>query len=136
MNLPQLPLGVRVMDEDHFALEQMFARVPALADDALPTHLDAILDEIRAHFTREEAEMERVGVPILPCHRSQHAALLAEAEKLRESFARAEPAMRRHLIGYALAQLLANHIASVDQISSQFFDDKIDYASMAPGDAA
>ncbi len=36
--------------------------------------------------------------------------------------------MQRHLIGFVLAQFVANHIASVDQISSAFFDQKIDYA--------
>jgi hemerythrin len=130
MTLPQLPLGVRVMDEDHYALEQMFARTPEIADAGLAAHLDAILAELGAHFTREEEEMERVGVPILPCHRRQHAELLAEGTKLRESFALAEPRMRRHLIGFNLAQLMANHIATVDQISSTFFDEKIDYSRM------
>ena len=118
------------MDEDHYALEQMFARTPNVADAGLGAHLDAILAELAAHFAREEAEMERVGVPILPCHRRQHAELLAEGARLRESFALADPKMRRHLIGFNLAQLMANHIASVDQISSTFFDDKLDYSSM------
>ena len=124
MNLPQLPLGVAVMDDDHYALEQMFSRTPTIEDDGLPTHLDAIIEAISAHFAREEAEMERVGVPILHCHKGQHAALLQEAEKLRESFSGAEARMRRHLIGFVLAQHVANHIASIDQISSGFFDRK------------
>ena len=86
MNLPRLPLGVRVMDEDHYVLEQMFAQAAQVADSGLAAHLDAILAEIAAHFAREEAEMQRVGVPILPCHRIQHATLLVEAEKIRASF--------------------------------------------------
>jgi hemerythrin len=133
MNLPQLPLGVAVMDEDHYALEQMFARTPQIENADLPAHLDAIIEEIRAHFAREEAEMERVGVPILHCHQGQHAALLKEAESLREGFLRAESRMRRHLIGFTLAQHVANHIASVDQISSTFFNQKIDYAQDSEG---
>ncbi len=128
MNLPQLPLGVAVMDDDHYALEQMFFRTPHIEDARLPAHLDAIIEAIRAHFVREEAEMEKVGVPILHCHRGQHTALLQEAEKMRESFSRTEARMQRHLIGFALAQMVANHIASVDQISSTFFEPKIDYA--------
>ena len=131
MNLPQLPLGVRVMDEDHYALEQMFARMVEIADDGLTAHFDAIVAALAAHFAREEAEMERVGVPILHCHRGQHAALLAEAEKLRDSFVRADERMRRHLIGFALAQLVAHHIASVDRISSGFFSEKVDYSEAA-----
>jgi hemerythrin-like metal-binding protein len=133
MNLPQLPLGVAVMDEDHYALEQMFARTPQIEDPDLPAHLDAIIEAIRGHFAREEAEMERVAVPILHCHRGQHASLLKEAESLREGFLRAESRMRRHLIGFTLAQHVANHIASVDQISSTFFNQKIDYAQDSDG---
>ena len=41
--------------------------------------------------------------------------------------------MRRHLIGFTLAQHVANHIASVDQISSTFFNQKIDYAQDGDG---
>jgi hemerythrin len=132
MNLPQLPLGVAVMDQDHYALEQMFARTPLIEEGDLPAHLDAILNEIGAHFSREEAEMERVGVPILNCHKGQHAALLQEGTTLREYFSRAEARMRRHLIGFTLAQLVANHIATVDQISSTFFNQKVDYRSVEP----
>ena len=132
MKLPQLPLGVAVMDDDHYALEQMFARTPLVEDADLAAHLDAIIAAIGAHFVREEAEMERVGVPILHCHKGQHAALLAEGETLRENFSRAEARMRRHLIGFVLAQLVANHIATVDQISSTFFNQKIDYRQLEP----
>lgn len=125
-----MPLGVAVMDEDHFALEQMFARTPHIEDAGLSAHLDAIIAAIGAHFAREETEMERVGVPILNCHKGQHAALLQQAEALRESFPRAEARMQRHLIGFVLAQHVANHIASIDQISATFFEQKIDYAAI------
>jgi hemerythrin len=136
MNLPQYPLGVAVMDDDHYAIEQMFARTPQIEDADLLAHLDAIVAEIGAHFVREEAEMERVGVPILHCHKGQHAALLKEADALREGFLRAEPRIRRHLIGFVLARHVANHIASVDQISSTFFDKKIGDAPQGDEPAA
>jgi hemerythrin-like metal-binding protein len=116
------------MDEDHYALEQMFALTPNVEDADLVAHLDAIIAAIRVHFVREEAEMERVRAPILHCHKGQHEALLREAETLREGFLRTEPRMQRHLIGFVLAQFVANHIASIDQISSAFFDVKVDYA--------
>ncbi len=126
MNLPQLPLGVAVMDDDHHVLEQMFARTSQIDEAELSAHLDAIIEEIRAHFMREEAAMEQARVPILHCHRGQHAALLQEAEKLREGFLRVDGRMRRRLIGWALARLVADHVASVDRISSTFFDQKVD----------
>jgi hemerythrin-like metal-binding protein len=127
MKLPQLPLGVAVMDDDHYALEQMFARTPLVEDADLAAHLDAIIAAIGAHFVREEAEMEKVGVPILHCHKGQHATLLNEATNVRNTFLGSDERMRRHLIGFGLAQLVANHIATVDQISSTFFDEKRDY---------
>jgi hemerythrin-like metal-binding protein len=133
MNLPQLPLGVAVMDEDHYALEQMFAATAQVADADLPSHLQAILEAIRAHFTREEAAMEAIQVPILHCHRGQHTALLAEAERLREACRQADARMRRHVIGFRLARLVADHIASVDAISSQFFNDRSDYSQGEAG---
>jgi hemerythrin-like metal-binding protein len=128
MNLPQLPLGVAVMDEDHYTLEQMFARTPLIGNVDLSAHLDAIIAALRAHFTREEAAMEAEAVPILSCHRGQHAALLQEADRLREAFAFADAPMRRQVIGFGLARLVADHIASVDAISSNFFAHKINYA--------
>ncbi len=129
MNLPRYPLGVAVMDEDHYTLEQMFAGASKIDDAALPAHFEAIVAEIRAHFAREEAAMAKAGVPILHCHKGQHALLLGEAEKLRENFARADAPMRRHLIGFTLAQLVANHVAGIDQVSSTFFDHKADLAA-------
>jgi hemerythrin len=129
MKLPQLPLGVRVMDEDHFVLEQMFARAAQVEESGLAAHLDAILAEIAAHFAREEAEMERVGAPILPCHRVQHAALLDEAKKIRAIFPGAEPQDQRRLIAFDLARLVADHVAGPDRASSDFFADKIDYSA-------
>jgi hemerythrin len=126
MNLPQLPLGVPVMDEDHYVLEQMFAQTARIEDSGLAAHLDAILAEIAAHFRREEAEMERVGVPILSCHRIQHAALLDEGAKIRAFFPGAEPRARRRLIEFNLAQLVANHVAGPDRVSSEFFGEKAD----------
>lgn len=70
--------------------------------------------------------MERVGVPILSCHRIQHAALLDEAAKIRAFFPSAEPHVQRRLIAFNLAQLVANHVAGPDRVSSEFFGEKID----------
>jgi hemerythrin len=134
MNLPQLPLGVAVMDEDHYALEQLFAQTSLLADADLSAHLEAIVTAISAHFSREEAAMETAAVPILHCHKGQHAALLQEAEQLRQSFERAAPDMRRHLIGFTLARHVADHIASVDRISARFFDQKINDSQQLVGE--
>ena len=81
MKFAFLPLGAPVMDEDHAVLEKLFARVPTTEDARLSDLFETIASEIRDHFTREEAAMERAAVPILHCHKMQHAALLNEVER-------------------------------------------------------
>jgi len=120
MKLPFLPLDVPVMDEDHASLEKLFAKVPTTQDAGLSDLFDAIAAEISEHFAREEAVMEQAQVPILHCHKLQHAALLAEVAAMRPRLVQAEPGMKRHQIGFVLARHVADHIASVDQISSTF----------------
>ena len=120
MKLPKLPLGVPVMDEDHAILETLFATAPTTENGGLSDLFETIAAEIRDHFDREETVMERAQVPILHCHKLQHAALLAEVATMRQRLAEAEPGMKRHLIGFVLARLVADHIASIDQISSTF----------------
>lgn len=120
MNLPKLPLGVPLMDRDHAVLEQMFATLPATKDADLLALFEAIAKEIHDHFSREEAMMEQATVPILPCHKAQHAALLREVEAMRAYLATAETRVRRHQIGFVLAHLVANHVAGPDQVTSSF----------------
>ncbi len=129
MNLPELPLGVAAMDDDHRALAQLFAATPNLADGELPGHLDRLLDALRAHFEREEAAMAAAQIPILHCHRGQHAALLDEAARLRQAFAGAEAPMRRHIIGFRLSHLVSDHVASADAISARLFADRLETPS-------
>lgn len=111
---------VPVMDRDHAMLEQMFSTLRETEDASLLPLFDAIAQEIRDHFTREEVMMEQAQVPILQCHKGQHAALLREVEAMRAYLATSEARMQRHQIGFVLAHLVANHVASVDQVTSTF----------------
>jgi hemerythrin len=120
MRLPFLPLGVPVMDADHAALAKLFDRVPSTQVEALMGLFEIIASEIRDHFAREEAVMEKAQVPVLHCHKTQHAALLVEVDAMRSRLPQDTPAMQRHLIGFVLARHVADHVAGVDQISSTF----------------
>lgn len=124
MNLPKLPLGVPLMDRDHAVLEQMFSTLPVTKDPNLLPLFEAIAQEICDHFSREEIMMEQAQVPILPCHKAQHAALLREVETMRAYLATADARVQRHQIGFVLAHLVANHVASVDQVTSTFLTDR------------
>ncbi|WP_296715005.1 hemerythrin family protein [Rhodoblastus sp.] len=124
MNLPKLPLGVPLMDRDHAVLEQMFSTLPETKDANLLPLFEAIAQEICDHFSREEIMMEQAQVPILSCHKAQHAALLREVETMRAYLATAEAKVQRHQIGFVLTHLVANHVGGVDQVTSTFLTNR------------
>lgn len=120
MNLPRLPLGVRLIDRDHAILEQMFSALPAAKDACLLPLFEAIAQEICDHFSREEIMMEQAQVPILSCHKAQHAGLLREVETMRAYLATADARVQRHQIGFILTHLVAKHVGGVDQVTSTY----------------
>ena len=123
MPQPHLPLGIPLMDEDHAALEALFADVATTADADLATLARTIVTEVTAHFGREEQLMEKAQVPILNCHRAQHAALLSEAAELLRAATTSEAL--RLVLGLHLPQLVEGHVASVDRVSSEFLRGKM-----------
>ena len=112
-------LGVPVMDRDHDVIVRMFGAFADAPDGELLERADAIADEIRDHFSREEEVMTEAMIPILHCHLELHAQLLDEVEKMRE-MARGDAAAARRLFGSLLPELIENHVATADTASSRF----------------
>lgn len=118
--VPEHPLGVKVMDDDHAALEALLRAAKALPDDALPSALEEISAEVAAHFTREEEEMRAHDVPVLFCHMAQHKRiidLLAAARGLVEA---RDSARLRMFLTVMLPGEIEAHINSVDRMSARF----------------
>lgn len=120
MDTPKFPLGVPLMDEDHFQLEQLFETVDAVADDGLAAFQEKACAEVAAHFAREEELMRAHEVPVLHCHIAQHQRVLAELEAAK-ALARAGDlaGLRLHLTR-DLPSLVMAHVASVDQVTAHF----------------
>lgn len=118
--VPEHPLGVKVMDDDHAVLEALLRGAATLPDDALPGALGEIAAEVEAHFHREEEEMRRHAVPVLFCHMAQHKRivdLLAAAQKL----AGPQDMVRlRTFLTVMLPGEIEAHINSVDRMSARF----------------
>lgn len=113
-------LGVPLMDTDHVKLHAMFERVATTADADLAALYEAIADEVRAHFAREEVLIDAAGLPIAHCHKTQHNLLLAEFDAAAPAFAAGDPALCRRLLGEVLAGLVSGHVGSVDTVTASF----------------
>ena len=76
-------LGVPLMDRDHAAIEHMLVEAKEKPDSELLKYFDAISQELRDHFAREEKAMTEARVPVLLCHLELHAQILSEVATLR-----------------------------------------------------
>ena len=80
-------VGVPVFDEDHKQLAGLINDIHvALIRDRDRARagliMEDLIQEIRAHFYREEQAMEEAGYPDLEVHTLEHQALLKEAREL------------------------------------------------------
>ncbi len=113
-------LGVPLMDRDHAAIERMLAESKEKPDLELLTFFDAIAQEVRDHFGREEKAMTEARVPVLLCHLELHAQILGEVATLRREIVSRGAASARDLIDAVLPSLIANHVATADTVSARF----------------
>ena len=86
----------------------------------LPKHFDAIMQDPRDHFAREERAMTEARVPVLLCHLELHAQIVSEVAALRREIVSRDPVSGRDLIDAVLPELIANHIATADAVSARF----------------
>ena len=113
-------LGVPLMDRDHAAIEHMFAQAKEKPDSELLDYFDAIAEEIRDHFAREEKAMTEARVPVLLCHLELHAQILGEVATLRREIVFRGAASARDFIDVVLPELIASHVATADTVSARF----------------
>ena len=113
-------LGVPLMDRDHAALERMLVEAREKPDSELIDCFDAITQEIRDHFAREETAMTEARVPVLHCHLELHAQLLRDVERIRSELVSRGAASARALVDAVLPQLIADHVATADTVSARF----------------
>jgi hemerythrin-like metal-binding protein len=113
-------LGVPLMDCDHAAIEHMLVEAKEKPYSELLDHFDAIAQELRDHFAREERAMTEARVPVLLCHLELHAQILSEVGALRREIVARDAASARELIDAVLPSLIANHVATADTVSARF----------------
>ncbi len=122
--LPQV--AVASMNRTHDEELALVRRLAALlhdgaSDDALDRALDAWLAHTEAHFERENRLMETHGFPPYPIHADEHARVLDELRRQRESWqeSRDREALRRY-VEETWPQWFLHHLATMDQVTAQF----------------
>ena len=120
MKTPALILGVPEMDRDHAEIEALIASAGTAGELDLPVLLKKIAEEIGRHFNREESMMAEANVPVMECHKAQHAVILRELAAMLHVAEITDAAAIRKLLTSILPPLIDAHVASVDRLTAEF----------------
>lgn len=69
-------VGFPPMDDTHREFVDIVGAMLQCSDDALLGHLKALIVHSEAHFSQEEAWMQKTDFPATECHTNEHAAVL------------------------------------------------------------
>jgi hemerythrin len=111
-------LGIDFMDADHERLAGVVAGLSA-ARECGSTHGDVVAllrdlyAESRAHFAREEREMERIAYPLSAAHKEEHGNLLEALRSIVGEFEDRQQALDEALVR-DLWEWLNHHVTSSD----------------------
>lgn len=120
MKTTSVQLGVPAIDREHLAIAALLERTAASSDAELPPLLNRIAEAVAEHFVHEERLMERERVPVLECHRAQHAMIRNEIKRMQQAASVAKPSELRLLMTIVLPQMIDAHVASIDRVSVEF----------------
>lgn len=125
--IPQVALDF--MNKDHAEAVALLNELQAglVIEDAAARHakvsqaLQALLDHNRAHFAREEAQMQAYAFPPFPVHKSEHEHVLAEMEAQLQAWQQqADVNALQHYANQSLPYWFVNHISTMDTVTAQF----------------
>ena len=106
LNIRQLELGHRTLDREHIVICHRLAELSEVEDHtSLPRVLQAVLEELLDHQTKEEDAMFKLGYPGLEEHTSAHLVLYELYSALEEPTLKGyiPPAVSSEVMGRCLA---------------------------------
>jgi hemerythrin len=111
-------LGVHALDRDHERLEKLVEELAAVGENGGEhaqgvSLFEALVEESRAHFRREEAEMERMTYPMAAVHREEHAKLLEALQAIGAEY-KADAIPLDGVLLSALSEWVNHHIRTSD----------------------
>ena len=113
-------LNVDVMDEDHAKLVELLNGAEQAPSSALEEFLDALLQQLGAHFAHEEELMDRVGFFAADCHKKEHARVLAEAGEVRARLQAGDEDAARLYLSERMPCWFIQHLRTMDAATAAF----------------
>ena len=135
---PSYACGIEQIDKDHIALfayadDLLNAMAFAKPHAELCEKVDFVVQEVQAHFAREEVILARSGWPGTAIHQEHHRQLVHKAQELAENF-RKQTADAGAVFEFLAQDLIAKHILLGDR---HYFAHVVQSQMAAPGtDAA
>lgn len=123
-DLGDLTVGMEAIDADHRNLFQLVDRLHEAmrAEEGrsiVGEIIESLVDYTEIHFSREEAEMERLGYYDRHGHRREHQALLEQVQTFKARFDKSEASLSIELLEF-LSSWLSNHIRNADRAMASF----------------
>ena len=114
----RLDLGYDALDREHHLQVALVSGLADAIDRGRPRMARRLLEQLigysKAHFAGEELLMEAGGYRLLPAHRQEHQAILAEIQEIQYLFDRAEYDLAAPMAQDLLAGL-GSHIGASDR---------------------
>jgi len=112
-------VGVGLMDDHHKKLFHIVSRVHEAvrgdqADDKLRGLIDELLEYTSYHFQEEEKMLERIGLPTLGEHRTQHDKFIADLRAFQREAKGGMTSSAAFKVLNTTVAWLRNHILKVD----------------------
>lgn len=83
--------------------------------------LHELLEHSRAHFSREEAQMQQIDFPPYPVHQGEHQRVLEEMEQELSAWQESEDIKRlAQYVNHVLPEWFICHIETMDAITASF----------------
>ena len=116
----ELSVGNTFIDDDHKKLITMVnnfhdAMEQGKGNEVIGKVLNNLVIYTKAHFKREEAEMQRIKYPRYLAHKQEHDKLISEVAELQSSFSSGK-AMLTMKISKFLRDWLLTHIEKTDKL--------------------
>lgn len=121
METPFVRLGIALMDDDHLRIDSLIDQAAGIPDAELAGLHTRIVDELRAHFSREEDLMRERDVPGVDCHVAQHRFLLEQIG----NDAALPPSELRPRLQSVVRQLIVSHVVTMDRLAAGYIKGEI-----------
>lgn len=118
IDLSQLVVGLAAIDEEHESTVATWRDAARAQGRDFIARLEAFVEHLAEHFTREEALMREAADPNLAHHKTEHDRLLAEAAMFLGQSRAGKAHLARSWVQEMFPDWLTRHIRNMDSAAA------------------